>query len=72
MTFMVHVRLGQMGVARSSVANAEQPGMVDSSYEFYIARQGQPFQLAHRQDRPRGPARPALECGHRRESGQRQ
>ena len=50
MTFMVHVRLGPMGVARSSVANSEQPGMVDSIYELYIARQGQPFQLAHRQD----------------------
>lgn len=50
MTFMVHLKMGPEGRARSSASGREQPGFIDSTYEIYIARQGQPFQLAHRQE----------------------
>ena len=49
MTFMVHVELGPDGRAISSASGREQPGSIDSTIEFYVARAGQPFQLAHRQ-----------------------
>lgn len=49
MTFMVHLKLGPEGRARSSVTHIEQPGFINSTYELFVAREGQPFQIAHRQ-----------------------
>jgi hypothetical protein len=50
MTFMVHLRMGPEGRAISSASEREQPGFINSTYELYVARQGQPFQIAHRQE----------------------
>lgn len=50
MTFMVHISLGPEGEARSSVSGRVQPGYVDSTYELYMALDGEDFELLHRQD----------------------
>lgn len=49
MTFMVHVSLGPDGEARSSIGDGSiQRGFVDSTYELYVAYEGQSLELAHR------------------------
>ncbi|MBS1188683.1 MAG: exported protein of unknown function [Rhodocyclaceae bacterium] len=48
-TYMVHVKLGPEGRAVSSASGREQPGYTDSLYELYAARNGDDFQLLHRQ-----------------------
>ena len=50
MTFMVHLRMGPVGTAVSSVTGISQPGFINSTYDFYVARQGQPLDLAHHQE----------------------
>jgi len=50
MTFMVHVKMGPEGDAKSSASGRVQRGLVDSTYELYVARDGEPLQLAHRQE----------------------
>ena len=50
MTFMVHLRMGPEGRAVSSVTGISQPGFINSTYDFYVARQGQPLDLAHHQE----------------------
>jgi len=50
MTFMVHMTLGPVGRAVSSVSKVSQPGFVNSTYELYVARQGGAFELAHRHE----------------------
>ncbi len=50
MTFMVHLRMGPEGRAVSSAGRKSQPGFVNSSYDLYVARQGEPLALAHHQD----------------------
>lgn len=58
MTFMVHVKLGPVGTAKSSVSSASsKTGFINSTFELYVAREGQPLQLAHKQENlviPRG------------------
>jgi hypothetical protein len=57
MTFMMHLRMGPQGRANNSASGRVQDGLINSTYEFYVAREGQPFQLAHRQENlviPRG------------------
>lgn len=49
-TYMVHVAIGPGGSAISSVSGREQPGYVDSTYELFVAYDGQDFELVHRQD----------------------
>lgn len=48
-TYMVHVQMGPVGSAVSSVTNTTKPGFIDSTYEFYAAYPGEDFQLLHRQ-----------------------
>lgn len=50
MTFMVHITMGPEGEAYSSAAQATKKGLINSSFELYVAREGQPLQLAHRQE----------------------
>ena len=50
MTFMVHLRMGPEGTDVSSVSGISQPGFINSTYDFYVARQGQPLDLAHHQE----------------------
>lgn len=57
MTYMMHIKTGPQGTATSSSTGKEQPGMIDSVYELYVAYEGEDFQLAHRQEglvMPRG------------------
>src|SRR5215831_323008 len=57
MTFMVHVKMGPEGTATSSVTGGPKTGFINSTVELYVGRDGQPLQLAHRQDNlviPRG------------------
>ncbi len=58
MTFMMHLQTGPVGSAPSSVNNAPQKsGFINSTYELYIGYEGEPLQLAHRQENlviPRG------------------
>jgi hypothetical protein len=51
MTFMVHIKLGPLGTASSSIGpNRPRNGFTDSTIEFYVGREGQPLQLAHRHE----------------------
>lgn len=49
-TYMVHLKLGPEGRAKSSTFRLEQPGYVNSTYELYAAHEGEDFQLLHHQD----------------------
>ena len=48
-TYMVHVAMGPVGSAISSVTNTTKPGFINSTYELYAAYPGQDFQLLHHQ-----------------------
>jgi hypothetical protein len=50
MTFMIHLKMGPEGTAVSSVSGESQPGFINSTYDFYVARQGGALQLAHHQE----------------------
>ncbi len=58
MTFMMHLKTGSQGSAKSSVSKKpSKRGLVGSLYELYIGYEGEPMVLAHRQENlviPRG------------------
>ena len=49
-TYTMHIRTGPVGSAVSSSTNKLQPGFINSTYELYVAYEGQDYQLAHRQE----------------------
>lgn len=49
-TYMVHVKMGPVGTAISSVTNSSKPGFINSTYELFAAYPGQDFQLLHHQE----------------------
>lgn len=49
MTFMVHVVLGPDGTSNSSLGGGAQNGFINSTYELYVAYEGEPLELVHRQ-----------------------
>jgi len=50
MTFMVHVSLGPQGEAHSSASGQTDKGFINSTVEFYVAREGGTMELVHRQE----------------------
>ncbi|HZF26871.1 MAG TPA: hypothetical protein VEZ88_11470 [Steroidobacteraceae bacterium] len=52
MTLMIHVKAGPSGTAVSSISDGAGPekGFINSTYELYLAYEGEAFRLAHRQD----------------------
>jgi hypothetical protein len=75
-TYTMHVKTGPVGTAVSSSTGTEQPGFVNSTYELWIAYEGEDYQLAHRQENlviPRGQyyvgGDPALKSSYKPNSG---